>query len=172
MKHVIARVLSAVHVDCRSVATVTRSLELMIEATVTCASPKNQAVVLLVARSPVEPPSASVAAVAAALSSRYAMARSLTQAGLPSYRELISWVRVLYWLLVWEREKTSLLVQALRTGLEPSVCYRTVRRTLGVAWSTACAQGSSGCLLRLRTRLDELAGENRLGLTQAGRMSR
>jgi hypothetical protein len=82
------------------------------------------------------------------LPSRFALATMLKREGLPPLHKLKSSVRVLAWVREWEHSGASLCSQALRAGLDPAACYRAVRRTTGLSWSTVRGRGSRWVLVQ------------------------
>ena len=75
------------------------------------------------------------------LRNRFDLARFLEHEGLPPLHELTDWVSLLCWVSEWERTGASLCKLAWRSGRQPAVCYRTVKRLTGVTWSAACSRG-------------------------------
>lgn len=68
------------------------------------------------------------------LRTRHQLARGLTRDGLPPFENLRAWIRIVRWVLAWEDQGTSLFRSAVSEGLDPAVCYRTVKRLTGAAW--------------------------------------
>ena len=75
------------------------------------------------------------------LSSRFAFARMMRREGLPALHELAAWVRLLGWVAQAELGRTSLFAIAIRSGIEPAVCYRTVKRLTGLSWMELSSLG-------------------------------
>jgi hypothetical protein len=75
------------------------------------------------------------------LPSRYALARVLARAGLPSARMLVGWMRVYQWSAVHQEVGLSLCAQALREGVDPALRYRQVRSVTGYSWRDVSAGG-------------------------------
>jgi hypothetical protein len=69
------------------------------------------------------------------LSSRHALARRLQSLGLPRYRELHMWIRLLAMLGDSDPAHPSLSAIALCRGADPSSWFRLVRRLTGRKWS-------------------------------------
>lgn len=86
---------------------------------------------------------------------RYQLSRWLGRHGYPPFLELLDWVRVLAWLLEADRGATSLVRQAWADGVEPSVCYRTVRRLTGANWTHTRELGLDFRIELFRTRFRE-----------------
>ena len=80
------------------------------------------------------------------LSSRFAFARMMRREGLPALHELAAWVRLLGWVAHAELGTTSLFAIAIRSGIEPAVCYRTVKRLTGLSWVELSSLGFYGTL--------------------------
>lgn len=76
----------------------------------------------------------------------------LRRAGLPAFHRLAAWVRVLEWLVTWERDGTALCRQALDAGRDPAACYRTVQAVTGVPWRTLQRRGSAWAVMELLAR--------------------
>lgn len=66
---------------------------------------------------------------------RFRLARELRRAGLPPWRDLVTWVRVRSWIVEWLASGTSLARQAMEAGTEPRSLYRSVERATGWSWS-------------------------------------
>jgi hypothetical protein len=88
-------------------------------------------------------------AVCVGMRNRFQLARVLEHEGLPVLEELAGWIRVLLWLGDWEATGTSLSRAALQEVRDPAVCYRTVERVTGLAWSQVRARGFNWVLLTL-----------------------
>ena len=84
---------------------------------------------------------------------RYQLIRWLGAHGYPPYVQLADWTRTLGWLLEYERSSTSLVRQAWSEGVDPSVCYRTVRRLSGTTWRHIRGEGKKVWVDRLGVRL-------------------
>ena len=76
------------------------------------------------------------------LSSRHALARHLRHIGLPPFRELHMWVRVLAMLGEADPAHQALSQLALRRGEDPASWFRLVRRLTGMSWSEVSAKGA------------------------------
>jgi DNA-binding phage protein len=102
------------------------------------------------------------------LASRHQLHRRLRHDGLPPIDALAAWVRILAWVTEAEHTHRSLFDIAIRAGLDPPTCYRTVTRITHEHWSTVCKNGSAWVLLRL---IDECrnvpAGEKHASEEQA-----
>ena len=83
------------------------------------------------------------------LDSRHQLHRRLQHDGLPPVDALAAWVRILSWVTEAEQKGRSLYDIAIRAGLDPPTCYRTVTRITREHWSTVCKNGSAWVLLRL-----------------------
>jgi hypothetical protein len=83
---------------------------------------------------------------------RHQFSRWLGRHGYPPFLELLDWSRVLAWLLEVDRSATSLARQAWADGVDPSVCYRTVRRLTGANWTRIRELGLDFWAARFRTR--------------------
>jgi len=70
--------------------------------------------------------------------------------GLPRLERLAGWIRVLGWVLAAELSDQSLSERELRTGRDPAVAYRTVKRVTGLPWGTVRRLGGAWVLLQLR----------------------
>jgi YVTN family beta-propeller protein len=81
------------------------------------------------------------------LRNRFRLARLLRREGLPPFGRLANWVCILQ--LLWEAEaaNTPLLQLARRAQIDPTMCYRCCKRTLGVPWSSARDRGFAWALL-------------------------
>jgi len=112
------------------------------------------------------------------LASRHQLRRRLQREGLPSYEIVSAWVRVLYWVAEWECEGVSLCQLALRSGADPALLYRTVRRVTGLGWTEARDCGTALLALRFREQCRRPVGvacpdvrsdsmQNREGLSSA-----
>lgn len=86
------------------------------------------------------------------VSSRFALARQLHRDGLPSMRELGSWITLLGLLLRAEQTDEALFTIATRSHRCPAACYRLVRRLTGLTWTALRAKGSDWLLDRLERR--------------------
>jgi len=86
------------------------------------------------------------------LQTRYQLARILAQDGLPPLQELKAWIRIVGWVLEWERERMSLCRSALNRDIDPAVCYRLVKRLTGASWTQVRTRGLAWTLLQLRER--------------------
>lgn len=79
--------------------------------------------------------SADAVAELLGLSSRHVLARRLQYIGLPPFRELHMWVRLLAMLGESDPAHPSLSALALRRGSDPSSWFRLVKRLTGRRWS-------------------------------------
>ena len=84
------------------------------------------------------------------LRNRYQLSRWLGQHHYPSFGSLVDWIKVWAWLQEWEVNVTPLAQQAWNSGVEPSVCYRTVRRVSKARWSDVCRSGLADWELRFK----------------------
>jgi hypothetical protein len=117
--------------------------------------------------------SSSALARGLGLKDRYALDRLLHNEGLPTYKQLSGWIRVLGWVLDWEKERVALSSSALRTGKNAGIYARTVRRVTGLSWTQVRVRGSTWVLLELvsRCRLARLSEESRAVRQLAGASS-
>jgi hypothetical protein len=94
----------------------------------------------------------SAAAFAAALDlrDRHQLERVMLREGLPRLERLAGWVRVLGWVLAAEVSDQALSQRELRSGRDPAVAYRTVKRVTGLPWGTVRQLGGAWVLLQLR----------------------
>lgn len=65
---------------------------------------------------------------------RHQLSRWLGKHGLPTFRTLTDWARLIAALRRWQEDGSPLVRQAWDSGLEPSVCYRSIRRAAGMGW--------------------------------------
>ena len=86
------------------------------------------------------------------LRDRHALDRLLQSEGLPTYKQLSGWIRVLGWVLSWETDRVALSSSALRSGKNAGIYARTVRRVTGLPWNEVRDRGSSWVLLELMDR--------------------
>jgi hypothetical protein len=86
-------------------------------------------------------PDSSATARTLGLRNRHQLSRWLGQHRYPPLGVLWDWVRVLDWMAVWDRTTISLVRQAWGIRVEPSVCYRTVRRVTGSTWRSLQQKG-------------------------------
>jgi hypothetical protein len=103
------------------------------------------------------------------MGSRYRVARLLRRESLPQLEELAAWIRLVRWLVRWERGSGSLSRIALDDGLETSVCCRTVRRLTGTTWTEARNRGPEWAILLLVQRCGSLAPRRAAGYGEIGR---
>jgi hypothetical protein len=87
---------------------------------------------------------------------RFAIARLMHEAGLPTVRELAGWISVLCWLMEAERTQESLFTITTRAHRAPAACYRLVKRLTGATWRSVRSHGSAWVLRRLQRRCREL----------------
>ncbi len=97
-------------------------------------------------------PSAGEVAALVGMRSRFQLARSLRQEGLPPFGELAGWARVLYWLFEAERSPASLRLLARRDRLDASTAYRLVHRVTRLHWSDLQRLGLAAVLRRFQKR--------------------
>lgn len=86
---------------------------------------------------------------------RYQFLRWLGRHGYPTFLELSDWTRLIAWLHETSRASTPLTRQAWATGVEPSVCYRTVRRLTGLTWESVRIQGLPWWVQRFRVQVGQ-----------------
>jgi hypothetical protein len=95
--------------------------------------------------------SASGLARSVGLRNRYQLARTLAHDGLPPLKALRTWVRLVLWMMEWERARVSLFRSAISHELEPATCYRAVKKTTGSTWNELRRMGGlSAVLMKLR----------------------
>jgi hypothetical protein len=97
------------------------------------------------------------------LASRHQLHRRLQRDGLPPIEGLAAWVRILAWVTEAEQTHRSLFDIAVRAGLDPPTCYRTVTRITLEHWSTVCKNGSAWVLLRLIDECRKISPLNQSG---------
>ncbi len=97
-------------------------------------------------------PSAGEVAALVGMRSRFQLARTLRQEGLPPFEELAGWARVLYWLFEAEHSTASLRLLARRDQLDASTAYRLVHRVTRLHWSELHRLGLAAALRRFRER--------------------
>jgi hypothetical protein len=85
------------------------------------------------------------------LRNRFELARLLRREELPPLHRLTSWVKVLSWLEVTERDEISLCRLALELGRYPHACYRTVKTVTGLSWDELQSRGVEWVLQRFLT---------------------
>jgi hypothetical protein len=119
-------------------------------------SPAAQAVVTAIVTAGGAFVSSSALARKVGLRDRYALDRLLQNEGLPTYKQFSGWIRVLGWVLDWEKNGVALSSSALRSGKNAGIYARTVRRVTGLSWTEVRQRGSTWVLLELihRCRLD------------------
>jgi len=115
-------------------------------------SPPAQAVVRTIALGNGTFVSSTAVARSLGLKDRYALDRLLHSEGLPTYKQLSGWIRVLGWVLDWETDRVALSSSALRSGKNAAIYGRTVRRVTGLSWSEVRDRGSNWVLLELVRR--------------------
>lgn len=100
--------------------------------------------ILLLLRSEAGPKFLSADAIAQrlGLSSRHGLARRLRHLGLPPFRELHMWVRLLAMLGETDPAHPSLSQLALYRGEDPASWFRLVKRLTGISWSEVSARGA------------------------------
>ena len=114
-----------------------RNLELLLLGAAPNRSPESLQVLQVLSVAFPKGMRADCCAALVGLGNRHRLARHLCRAGFPCYAELVDWVRLLDLLLAWEDEHRSLVAIALGGGVEPSVCYRTVRTLCATPWTCA-----------------------------------
>ena len=83
------------------------------------------------------------------LRDRHELDRLLHNEGLPTYKEISGWIRVLTWVLEWESTGVGLSSSALGAGLNAEVYGRKVQRVTGLSWTQVRSRGSTWVLLEL-----------------------
>jgi len=126
------------------------SLEALLLSTLSWISPTSREAVVLLATFGAM--GADPLARRLGLQSRFQLGRILAHDGLPPLQELKSWIRVVGWVLEWERKGISLCRSALGRDIDPAICYRLVRRLTGVPWTEVRYRGLAWTLLQLRER--------------------
>jgi len=111
--------------------------------------------------------SAQLLARRVGLVSRHQLHRRLQRDGLPSAHRLAGWARILAWVVETERTGRSLFDIAIRAGLDPPTCYRTVTRITHAHWSTVCKNGSKWVLLRFLDQCKRVAPAANVAAEQA-----
>jgi hypothetical protein len=124
----------------------------LLPGSLTGLTPTGQAVVKAIALSGGGFVSSSVLARRLGLRDRHTLDRLLHNEGLPTYKELSGWIRVLGWVLDWERAGVALSSSALRTGKNAGIYARTVQRVTGLTWTQVRTRGSTWVLLELVSR--------------------
>ena len=92
------------------------------------------------------------------LANRHQLKRQLGREGLPSLESLCGWLRVLIWLMEWERTGIALSRSALREDRDPAIRFRCVKRTTGYTWGQVQSLGSLWVLLQLMERCQRPPG--------------
>jgi hypothetical protein len=88
------------------------------------------------------------------LRNRFQLARLLEHEGLPPLHVLVGWARVIGWIEDWEDRRMALSRQVLRTGSDPAVAYRLVRRLTGMPWTELRRKGSAWAWAHFLEQLD------------------
>lgn len=101
-------------------------------------------------------------AISKGLKGRRFLGQLLHRHGLPQWQPLTKWIKVLYWVLDWERHETSLSQAALLDARNTSTYYRSVERLTGCSWSEVRKRGSAWILGQLLNEL-ELADRRSAG---------
>ncbi len=83
---------------------------------------------------------------------RHHLARALARDGLPALEELAAWVRTAAWVMHSEQYGTPLHRLAIQAGIDPAICYRTVRRLTSANWGEVRERGVAWVLQQLRAR--------------------
>jgi hypothetical protein len=112
-------------------------------------TPLARAVILGIAESEGLFVSSTELAASLGLKDRHALRRLLLEEGLPCYRQLAGWIRILIWLHRWEEDRMSLCRQASVTGHEPRSYYRTVQTVTGCTWREIQTRGALWTALTL-----------------------
>lgn len=97
--------------------------------------------------------SSTACASALGLRNRDQLARWLGHHHYPPLGRLWDWVRVLGWMSVWEQTTIALVRQAWAIEVDPSVCYRTVRRLTGTTWRVLQEHGRHNLEDRFRQEI-------------------
>jgi hypothetical protein len=92
------------------------------------------------------------------LANRHQLKRQLRREGLPPIESLCGWVRVLIWVMEWERTGIALSQGALKEGRDPAIRFRSVKRTTGYTWGEVQRLGSLWVLLQLMECCQRPAG--------------
>jgi hypothetical protein len=101
---------------------------------------------------------ADALAHAAGLANRHQLKRQLGREGLPPIESLCGWIRVLIWVMEWERTGIALSRSALKEGRDPAIRFRCVKRTTGYTWGEVQRLGSLWVLLQLMERCQRPSG--------------
>jgi hypothetical protein len=124
-------------------------LENLLDCSLAGLSPAGHAVIHAITRSRGRFVTSTALAASLGLRDRHTLDRLLQSEGLPSYKQLSGWIRVLGWVLEWERARVALSSSALEEGLNAEVYGRTVQRVSGLTWTEIRARGSTWVLLEL-----------------------
>lgn len=127
-------------------------LHSLLDCGLTGLSPVGRSVVQAIAFSRGAFVSSTVLATQVGLKDRHALDRLLNNEGLPTYKQLAGWIRVLGWVLDWERARVAISNSALSTGRNAGVYARTVQRVTGLTWTEVRSRGSNWALLELLER--------------------
>jgi hypothetical protein len=92
------------------------------------------------------------------LANRHQLKRQLGREGLPSLESLCGWLRVLIWVMEWERTGIALSRSALREDRDPAIRFRCVKRTTGCTWGQVQVLGSLWVFLQLMERCQRPSG--------------
>jgi hypothetical protein len=83
---------------------------------------------------------------------RHQLTRLLARENLPPLESLAAWIRVLLWVIAWEKHGTP-LARARGHGYEdPALRFRTIRRVADCTWTELQSRGSAWALLELHNR--------------------
>lgn len=139
-------------------------LQSLIMATVTCPGGA-RAVVEAVCRSGRHYCTADLVAQALQLPNRYHVIRELRIAGLPSFKVLSQWIRLIAVVAICEREQISPSKLALRDGRNPDIYTKLARRVTGLSWDSVRRNGSAWAIIEL-SRVCSNAQRETLGTTR------
>src|SRR5258707_9769917 len=125
-----------------------------VEATLHWISPTSREVIRALSTIGGLTPSANAIARHVRCLNRHQLARRLAEDGLPPLQVLRAWIRLVTWVLSWQATGTSLYSLATAEGLDPAVCYRTIKKITGLRWREVCTRGAAWVLLQLTSRCD------------------
>jgi hypothetical protein len=91
--------------------------------------------------------SAERLARAVGLRNRHQLSYQLKREFLPPLETLARWIRVMLWLIEYERSGISICRSALKEERDPAYRYHLVKRLLGIDWTTLKRRGFTWLLL-------------------------
>ncbi len=128
------------------------SLATLLQGTLHWVSPSGRAVLVALATCGGVYGTAPLFAVRVGFRDRHHLARALARDGLPALEELAAWVRTAAWVMHSEQYGTPLHRLAIQAGIDPAICYRTVRRLTSANWGEVRERGVAWVLEQLRAR--------------------